>query len=204
MRPIARDPNPPAKLAANCASLTAEWLARVAAASPGKPAVWTWGPQAGGKTVRDHILPHLKNQTDYHCSYCDAFPVTPTSLDTVDHFRPKGKEHWPDLAYEWTNLFYACDGCQSEKGEHFDPRVLKPDDAAYRWMDYFWFNAVTGRLLPRPKISTADRLRARVTIKLFGLNNRGRPQARIRAYRDWVKRGKTDVRHRAYRFCMVP
>ena len=204
MRPITRALNPPAELAANFDTLTAEWLRRVAAAVPGSPAVWTWGPHADGKTVRDHILPKLMKQTEHHCSYCDLFPVTAGSPDTVDHFRPKGRKRWPELAYEWTNLFYACSGCQSEKLEHFDERVLKPDADDFRWQDYFRFNAVTGFLVPRLGIGTAERLRARATIKLFGLNRRGRPKARLHAYRDWLKLGKPAVLRRPYRFCMVP
>lgn len=204
MRPIKRALNPPAELAANFDTLTAEWLRRVAAAAPGSPAVWTWGPQSDGKTVREHILPELMRQTDHHCSYCDGYPVTTVSLDTIDHFRPKEKTSRPDLAYEWTNLFYACSGCQTEKGSRFNERVLKPDVDGYEWQAYFRFNTETGFLVPRHGIGTIERFRARVTIRLFGLNRRGRPKARLRAYRDWLKLGKPPVRRRAYRFCLVP
>jgi len=204
MREFARDVDPPAELAASFDALTAEWLRRVAESGPGNPPKWTWGPQVDGKTVRDHILPMLMKQTDKHCSYCDAYPVTAVSKDTVDHFRPKGKGRWPEQAYLWSNLFYACDACQSEKLEQFTERALKPDENGYRWQNYFRFNTANGNLVPRCGISTDDRLRARATIRLFGLNRRERPKARLRAYRDWLRSGKRLDRWRPYRFCLVP
>lgn len=202
MRGFQRAAEPP-ELAADFEALTAEWLRRVEAASPGNPAVWTWGPQRDRKTVRDHIMPSLKNQTGSHCSYCDLYFVAAGSVESVDHFQPKAKDEWPELAYTWTNLFYACAACQSVKGSRFDHRALKPDEPGYNWTAHFRFNTITGFLVPRgPTIE--DRLRARATIRLFGLNQRERPRARLRAYKDWIRAGRPTVRGRSYRFCLVP
>lgn len=202
MRGFTREAEP-AELAAASVALTAVWQSRVDAATPGHPAAWTWGPEKSGKTVRDHILPVLKKQTGSHCSYCDLYFVAAGSVESVDHFRPKAKGRWPALAYTWSNLFYACGACQSEKQERFDERVIKPDEPGYDWMAHFRFNTITGFLVPRGG-TTQERLRARVTIKLFGLNQRDRPKARLRAYKDWIELGRPSVRGRSYRFCLVP
>ena len=135
MRGFQRDPEPDA-LRAAWEALTTEWLRRVNAATPGKAAAWTWGPVIGGKSIRDHILPVLKKQTSSHCSYCDLRFVAAGSDESVDHFLPKAKVHWPELAYTWNNLFYACGGCQSAKRTNSHPLALKPDEPGYQWMDY--------------------------------------------------------------------
>ncbi len=194
----------PAELELHANALTAEWLRRIEASGPGNPPTWTWGPMRGGRTVRDHILPVLKRQTDSHCSYCDLYPVAPSSPETVDHFRPKGRRRWPELAYDWGNLFFACAACQSEKRERFDEHALKPDAPDYRWQDFFRFNTITGEIVPRPGIDEHARARAEATIELFGLNRRGRPRARRNAYHAWVREDKPPTRWRNYRFCLVP
>ena len=39
--------------------------------------------------VNQLLLPILKNQTQDHCSFCDNYPVSPPSIDTIEHFRPE-------------------------------------------------------------------------------------------------------------------
>jgi hypothetical protein len=54
--------------------------------------------------VNQKLLPLLKNQTQDHCSFCDAFPVDPPSIPTIEHFRPKTA--FPKEAFKWENLYY--------------------------------------------------------------------------------------------------
>jgi hypothetical protein len=58
--------------------------------------------QVDGEPVNQRLLPILKRQTQEHCSFCDAFPVSPPSVDTIEHFYPKAR--YPEIAYKWENL----------------------------------------------------------------------------------------------------
>ncbi len=64
--------------------------------------------------------PILRQEFDGRCVYCRL----PDSLKGeesfgVDHYRPK--KHFPLLVTEYLNLFYACNRCNSRKGD-FWPR----------------------------------------------------------------------------------
>lgn len=137
------------------------------------------------KSIRDVILPILKTMTQNHCSFCDGFPLGTESRDTVEHFRPKSL--FPELAYEWENLFLCCDVCQSAKLEKFDELLLKPDEVEYAFYRYFMNNYKTGEILPNPKASETDRLRADKTIALYDLNAEERCQSRLRTARVYQK-----------------
>ena len=112
-------------------------------------------------SAREHILPSLAEQTDSHCSFCDAFPVGGVSNETVEHFRPKNQ--FPDLAYTWSNLYYCCDACQSAKGEKWekwDLLLLNPDASDYSFSRYFEFDFTTGEIKPNLLSEIQDQQRA--------------------------------------------
>ncbi len=56
-----------------------------------------------GQSVNQSLVPILAEQTQGHCSFCDAYPVSPPSLATIEHFCPKSK--FPLLAFVWDNLY---------------------------------------------------------------------------------------------------
>lgn len=47
--------------------------------------------QVDGEMVNQRLLPGLRAQTQDHCSFCGAFPVSPPSDPTIEHFRPKSR-----------------------------------------------------------------------------------------------------------------
>ena len=120
-----------------------------------------------GKTVNEIILPSLKGQTQDHCSFCDNFPVSPPSIDTIEHFRPKSQ--YPREAYHWPNLYYCCAYCQ-QKGVRFDERALQPDALDYEFDRYFRWDFTTGEIKPKDTASPEDQVRAQATIDLYSLN----------------------------------
>jgi len=143
-------------------------------------------PSVDGQKVNRAILPALEEQTQSHCSFCDAYPVSPPSLETIEHFRPKGR--FPLEAFTWENLYYCCDFCQNHKRDKVDEErlLLRPDDPAYRFDDYFSWNFLSGELLPNPNATPENRGRAQVTIDTYGLNS-GHPGQRCEE-RDKVAR----------------
>lgn len=76
---------------------------------------------------------HLRIEFDSTCVYCRM----PDSLSewrsyAVEHYRPQNK--FPELATEYSNLFYSCLNCNSRKG--------------YYWPDEN--QMLAGRFIPNP------------------------------------------------------
>lgn len=115
------------------------------------------------------LLPLLKAQAGGHCSFCDAFPVSPPSNETIEHFRPKSK--FPREAWKWTNLFYCCDFCQTSKGSKWKPTLLAPDEVGYTFSRYFFPDHTNGRIEVRPDLSPDEFQRAADTLEIYGLNH---------------------------------
>lgn len=128
----------------------------------------------GGKPVNQIILPNLIELTENHCSFCDLHDISPPSIDTVEHFKPKAD--FPLNAYEWRNLYYCCCFCQ-QKGKPFDSKVIRPDEADYEFYRYFSCSYTEGTIMPNPAATAQDQERADYTIKYFRLNE-GHPSKR--------------------------
>jgi len=143
----------------------AEWKQR-RAANPG--AAFHWHSH-GGLPVNQKLLPFLKSQVQDHCSFCDNYPVSPPSIDTIEHFRPKAR--FPLEAYNWGNLYYCCGHCQT-KGEDFDEALLRPDAEDYSFDRYFRWDHTRGTLEANERATPGDQERARVTLRLYRLNDR--------------------------------
>jgi uncharacterized protein (TIGR02646 family) len=141
-----------------------------------KPATWSWR-QINGEKVHHQLLPILKTQAARHCSFCDAFPVSPPSNETIEHFRPKSR--FPRQAWQWENLFFCCDFCQTKKGEKWEDGLLAPDAPDYEFADYFWPDATSGEILIRPDISPEKQAKAEITLRLYGLNRPGHCAQRL-------------------------
>jgi len=138
--------------------------------------------------------------TQAHCAFCDG-PVGVESRETVEHFRPKSR--FPELAYQWENLFPCCDMCQSKKLERFDPALLKPDEADYAFERYFVANYLTGKVEPLPGLDDTTKKRAEVTIAMYGLNIEARKIARIREWESYCRDAAPCLDDYSYRFFLA-
>jgi uncharacterized protein (TIGR02646 family) len=139
-----------------------DWVQRHA---QGKPFYWH---KVGGEPVNQRLLPFLKAQTQDHCTFCDNFPVSPPSLDTIEHFRPKVS--YPLQAYRWTNLYFCCMYCQ-QKGGPFNESVIAPDAPDYTFDRYFRWDHTQGTIEVNETATPEDQSRARETIRYFRLND---------------------------------
>jgi uncharacterized protein (TIGR02646 family) len=80
------------------------------------------------------IKPDLEKIYHGKCAYCESFPG-PAAPGEVEHYRPLKSYWW--LAFEWTNLLFACPTCNRKKGNKFPikdetKRITKPGSAAPR------------------------------------------------------------------------
>lgn len=169
-------------------------------------AIFSWATHKGSK-VNTLLLPFLMRMTSIlmelenaHCSFCDGFPVEPVSADSIEHFKPKSQ--FPLSSYVWENLFYCCSKCQQSKLENFDEQLLKPDIDEYTFEYFFEYDTKTGDIIPNVDRSDLEIERAKITIKLYGFNDHGRPKARKRTIRQFVDSNNPILDEFPYRFIL--
>ena len=113
------------------------------------------------------------------CAFCAGGFAQ--SNETIEHFRPKAGDHAePEAVLEWSNLFPACNQCQSAKGAKFSTHLLKPDQDDYIPANCFVANAADGSLEGVPG---AMEVKANVTIETYKLNRPALKLERRRAIR---------------------
>jgi uncharacterized protein (TIGR02646 family) len=97
---------------------------------------------------RNGIYLELRDQlslmTNGHCSFCDGYPIGSQSKETIEHYYPKAQ--FPLQAYQWENHYYCCDQCQSESNKLAFQHTLRPDDPAYSFDRFFYYDAQTGEM----------------------------------------------------------
>ncbi len=124
--------------------------------------------------------------TKEHCSFCDTYPVGDKSKETIEHYYPKND--FPLKSYDWDNLFYCCDKCQSEANKTEFKETLKPDVLDYHFSNYFYFDLQSGELKILEHLKTefpADFEKAESFLIRYGINNNPkRNRARIFLYKD--------------------
>ncbi|EKS6929059.1 MULTISPECIES: HNH endonuclease family protein [Enterobacter] len=136
----------------------------------------------------------LTAMTQEHCAFCDGGDLGAMSRETLEHFRPKSREEFYRLAYQWENLYPCCDRCQSEKLEKYEDALLIADVAGFVFNDYFMVDYLTGEILPNSKASAANQHRAERTIEIYGLNVDQRKTIRKKELKRYLQRDeKTDV-----------
>ncbi len=66
--------------------------------------------------VAGRFKPFLRRDFRYQCAYCGITEVYRRGIDTfgADHFRPRSI--FPDLEFEYPNLYYCCNQCNRYKG----------------------------------------------------------------------------------------
>jgi len=146
------------------------------------------------------VRKRLSEMTKAHCAFCDG-QIGVESRETVEHFRPKSK--FPELAYEWENLFPCCDMCQSKKLELFEEGLLRPDHSDFVFERYFVANYKTGEIKPSPHADEQAQFRAEITIRLYGLDLPARNKARQREWERYCRDPEPCIDDYNYRFLLV-
>lgn len=170
-------------------------------ADPGYRFRW---PRRDGTSVLDVVREALGMMTAGHCSYCDGHPLDATGVETVDHFRPKGRVEFYELVCTWNNLFLTCTACNHAKREQWDEVLLRPDDMDFRFERYFEVRFDSGALEPAATGNAAEQHRARRTIEILDLNRPGLCKNRLRIIREMRRDDAVDeqVDSWAYRYLL--
>jgi uncharacterized protein (TIGR02646 family) len=141
--------------------------------------VWgTWRIIGVDHNVQYLIAESLQMLSADHCHYCDRKQVRRGDVRaTIDHFYPKTVR--PMMAYYWPNLFLSCDSCQEYKNTYNSDHLLRFDDPLYNFDQYFSCDFFTGRVCSRLDITPEERLKARITLGILGINKDHRKESRI-------------------------
>ena len=125
------------------------------------------------------------------CAYCEDAIYHDGH---IEHFRRKNLNHFPELTFEWHNLFLAC-GSRKHCGHYkdrqnadpYDPaNLIKPDIEDPE--DYLYFHS-SGEIRSREGLDINQKTKANETIRVFGLDNPALESSRARAlktYKDTV------------------
>ena len=164
------------------------FLAAIRAAHP----QWTDLNAANRQAVREAL------RADFHqcCAYCENrchIAGNDASLETVDHFRPRSK--FPRQALDWLNLVYACQRCNTTKGNlwpeqsdavnqryavvagftpvtaYVNPNSISHQRPAHEFFEFYLFGDNGGQIVPAAPLSPAERLTAQRTIEDLDLND---------------------------------
>lgn len=132
------------------------------------------------------------------CAYCEGLIFYGGH---IEHFRRKSLKHYPELTFDWNNLFLACDA-RTHCGHHKDRRsapaydpnqLIKPDEDD---PDVFLYFHSSGEVRVRGKLSAGNDLRAKakaeVTIQVFCLNDSTLVAERARAVSEYRKMKSDD------------
>jgi uncharacterized protein (TIGR02646 family) len=86
----------------------------------------TFAPDVVFRSIWGRHKEVIAKMSHRKCVYCEA-PINAPRAAHVEHFKPKSL--FPSLAYEWTNYFLGCSGCNGAKNDKWPKRggYLRPD-----------------------------------------------------------------------------
>jgi uncharacterized protein (TIGR02646 family) len=142
-----------------------------------------------GINYHDEFVSALENLTDFHCSYCDKYPLDGRAkIDyQIDHFQPISENVFYHLVYEWNNLYLSCGGCNKSKLAQYSDLILRPDASDYIASEYFFFDTGTGEILVNEINGIEKSDRAKKTIEVFKLNHPSIIKFRLRAIKNYSR-----------------
>ncbi|MCO7185821.1 HNH endonuclease [Tenacibaculum mesophilum] len=93
----------------------------------------------------------LRTETKNKCMYCES-KVKHITFEHIEHIKPKAKNKFPELTFEFDNLGLACPTCNMNKGAEYDamtpyinPYVDNPEGFFYCCGTFIWANAGNDR-----------------------------------------------------------
>ena len=92
------------------------------------------------KEVKDK----LRNESFSKCMYCES-KVGHITYEHIEHIKPKAKDKFPNLTFEYTNLGLACPKCNMNKSDTYDvnnafinPYIDNPNDHFLVYGAFIW------------------------------------------------------------------
>lgn len=97
------------------------------------------GPSPGDFPEHQSYKPYLQREFRRKCVYCRVSDgLKGYESFGVDHYLPKSR--FPHLTLDWRNLFYACNVCNTWKGESVStPELFLPNPSEHRMADHLQY-----------------------------------------------------------------
>lgn len=67
------------------------------------------------KQIKDALL----TETNRKCCYCES-KIGDVAYEQIEHIKPKAKDKFPELTFEWENLSLVCPKCNIRKKDYYD------------------------------------------------------------------------------------
>lgn len=64
----------------------------------------------------------LRQECNEKCMYCES-PVSHVAHEHIEHIKPKAKNKFPQLTFEWSNLGLSCPKCNMNKRDTYDASI---------------------------------------------------------------------------------
>lgn len=150
--------------------------------------------------VRDALLQMQNNR----CAYCESTisdVLENNQRGNIEHFLRKSSAFFPELKFEWNNLFYSCpneDTCGHNKDKtvkNKEQNMLLIHPCNDNPEDFFVFES-NGRIAVKSNLNEFQRKRAEFTIKAFNLNDSELVEARKNTqlqYVGWLENQNLDI-----------
>lgn len=129
--------NEPDVLSANKTDWTNQLLSLIGADQPIPTSLYK-------KYSHDEVKDALRSECNSKCMYCESKVEHITDLH-IEHIKPKAKDQYPELTYQYDNLGLACPLCNRNKRDIYDPDVPfinpyidEPDDHFNAYGAFVW------------------------------------------------------------------
>jgi len=176
-----------------------DWTKKLIEKRKIKKNYWNWH-RYNNKNVEHILIENLSVLTNFCCSYCGIYPLMQNvGSRSIDHFKPKSK--FPELAFEWTNLFVVCEDCQKIKKDSY-PQIepIKPDNLEYDFDYWFEINWKNNFIEPNKIRNDTEKNIAQTTIEWLGLNKGFRPKIRFEELKKYKKNANLDIEIYSYKY----
>lgn len=128
------------------------------------------------KYRQEDIKQTLEEMYNYKCCYCEA-GIGESSYGRIEHLKPKSLPLFHHLSFEWSNLHWCCEICNTNKGAKWDNEIPILDPTIDNPNSHLQFDLTECKLKPKN-----DSKRAETTINHTKLNRssllRGRRKLR--------------------------
>lgn len=131
---------------------------------------------------QDDVKTALEKMYSNHCCYCESI-IGISTYGRIEHLRPKSLPQFYKYTYEWDNLHWCCEICNSSYKKakwNFENPILDPSKDDIKL--FLRLNLQTGEY---EKIN--DNPRAKTTIEDTGLNRENLVKARHRIIVRFIK-----------------
>jgi len=155
---------------------------------PNCPSMLARGRGIDNPLCHKEVVETLYTMQHGKCCYCEKKISKEGHEQAIEHFRPKGQNHFLSLKNEWTNLLHVCANCNGIKLQKFpvdannNPLFIDPSDPTIDPENYFDFevddeDVTFGRIKAKNNSDMAE-----TTIKEIGLDLVDRRRERCSIY----------------------